>query len=268
VSRAEGEFRVDEARARRDADAALAKIDFSKRDIVLWVPGTDGHEVDPYFLRSGEYTSRAGDSISVSAVDYVSTWELRDSCPTGIVTLKLVLQGIKDRLGDKIGDHHILLGGLSQGAWVIGEALADKQYGDIVERAVLFGHPWLAAHQYNSGQDPRVRVVNHQDDQVTLPVAGSAADGLDAMAAVRMGRLKTSLPLLLRTIAKNPHHGWLLAKGYTYEWPIFKGIWKDAHNYNNDIVRGYVYLKTGAMVPGAPAGRIPEYPQVFGSLDT
>ncbi|MCW2950318.1 MAG: hypothetical protein JWN41_1331 [Thermoleophilia bacterium] len=259
MSRADGEFPVDEARARADAAKTLAQIDFSKRDLMLWVPGTDGHEVDSTFARARAYAAQPSDSVSLSAVDYMSTWDLRTSCPTGIATLKLVLAGIKARLGADMANHRVMLGGLSQGAWIIGEVMADRRYSDIVQRAVLMGHPWLAAHQYNSGQDPRVRVVNHFDDQVTLPVAGSAADGLDTMAAIHTGHLSSHLPEAIRAIAHNPHHGWLLARGYTYEWPIFKGIWQDAHNYLEDMLRGYVYLATGAFVPSDR--------QVYGSLD-
>ncbi|MBC7460583.1 MAG: hypothetical protein H7287_04410 [Thermoleophilia bacterium] len=259
VSRATGRFVVDEARARRDANAALARIDFSKRDIMLWVPATDGHAIDSYFQRAHDFaTTRAGD-VSLSVVDYVSTWELRQSCPTGIATLKLVLAGIRERLGADLRHHDVTIGGMSQGAWIVGEVMADPKYADFVKRAALMGHPWLAAHQYNSGQDRRVRVVNNPDDQVTLPVVGSAADGLDSMAAVHMGRLSSSLALLARTIAKNPIHGWLLAKSYTYTWPLFKGLWQDQHNYDNDMVRGYVYLETGAYVPSQK--------QFYGSLD-
>lgn len=259
VSVATGPFTVDEARARRDADKALAQIDFSKQHIMLWLPGTDAHAIDPYFDRGFQLLSKPSDSVSLVTVDYVSTWELRQSCPTGIATLKLVMQGIRDRLGADLKHHTVTLGGVSQGAWVVGEIMADPAYSDFVARAVLLGHPWLAAHQYNAGQDPRVRVVNHFDDQVTLPVAGSASDGLDSMAAVRMGRLGSSLGLLARTIAKNPHHGWLLAKTYTYDWPVFKGIWQDPHNYDNDMMRGVTYLKTGAYVPSER--------QVYGTLD-
>jgi hypothetical protein len=263
VSRAEGEFPVNEAKARADAALALSRIDFSKRNIMIWVPGTEFHTIDSYFQKARDFERQPGDDLSLSVMDYTSTWDLRHSCPTGIATLKLVLEGIRQRLGADLPNHVVTLGGHSQGAWVIGEALADPTYANFVKRAVLFGHPWLAAHQYNSGQDPRVRVINHFDDQVTLPISGSAADGLDTMANLRQGHLSGNVGLLVRTVVHNPHHGWLLLKGYTYDWPVFKGIWHDAHNYEDDMLRGYVYLQTGNYVPQVTSDR-----QVYGSLDS
>jgi len=40
---------------------------------------------------------------------------------------------------------------------------------------------------------------------------------------------------------------------------VFKGIWQDAHDYRDDMLRAYVFLQTGKYVPSAR--------QFYGSLD-
>src|SRR4051812_36804331 len=54
-SRAEGPWQVDWRRAHTDAQAALDAIDFSKPEIMLWIPGTDGKGVLPVFDRAVRY---------------------------------------------------------------------------------------------------------------------------------------------------------------------------------------------------------------------
>ena len=44
-----GPFPVDMARARADARNTLNSIDWSKKDIVIFVPGTSNHTVSPWF---------------------------------------------------------------------------------------------------------------------------------------------------------------------------------------------------------------------------
>ncbi|MCW2960771.1 MAG: hypothetical protein JWM90_1158, partial [Thermoleophilia bacterium] len=48
-SKAGGEWQVDWERAHADAQKVLDAIDFSKRDIELWIPGTSNHGPHPAF---------------------------------------------------------------------------------------------------------------------------------------------------------------------------------------------------------------------------
>ncbi|MCW2974343.1 MAG: hypothetical protein JWN72_2616 [Thermoleophilia bacterium] len=180
ISVADGPWYVDWARAQVDAAAALDSIDFTKRDIYIWVPGTSCHDVHPAFRAALEQDpARAGASLTY--LRYEASWEMRRSLPTGLATLLLVLEGIRKRGRT----HRVLLGGESQGAWIAGEAAAHPALGRMVDRAVLMGHPWLAANQYSDGHDPRIFEVDHRGDMVTLPIRGSATAGFDAMVGLR-----------------------------------------------------------------------------------
>ncbi|MCW2962403.1 MAG: hypothetical protein JWM90_2790 [Thermoleophilia bacterium] len=247
-SKVEGGWRPDFEKAREYARKILATIDFSKRDIVLWVPGTDALGVHPDFTRAMKYLYQGGD-VSLTAVDYEPTWSLRDSMPTGLATMKYVLDGIRQILAAR-GDtaqHRVLLGGLSQGAWVIGEAVADPKVGKIVSRAALIGHPWLAHHQYDEGQDPRVGVINHRGDQIAMPINGDAGEGMDTMTAVRTGKLKENLGLAAKVILKNPLHGVLLLQNMLHGVQAVRPFTRDPHQYDMEMPRLVNFLRTGVM---------------------
>lgn len=250
-SRANGAWRVDWAKARADAQRTLASIDLARRDVVLWVPGTDGSGVQHDFRQAVEDLYGPGADLSLAALHYGATWELRESLPTGLATLKLVLEGIRQRL-ERIpaGQRpRILLAGESQGAWIIGEAMADRRVGSVVSRAILAGHPWMAATRYEDGHDPRVRVINHRGDQITMPVRGDVGAGLDAMAAVRMGRLGAELGTVARAILANPVHGLLLLHTELRRLDWLRPFLRDPHSYATDMPRMVRFLRTGELLP-------------------
>ncbi len=228
-TKADGTYEVDWERAYADAQKTLDAIDWSKRDIVIWAPGTSNHGPHPAFEAAVTEAYR-GEGSNLVALEYEATWHLRRSLPTGIATMRLVLEGIKARGGD----HRVLLGGESQGAWIIGEVLADPAVSHVVDRAVLLGHPWLARHQYNAGQDARVRVINHAGDQVALPVRGSATDGLDAMLAIRTLDLSKA-GALVRAITANPDHGVKMLANLVFAIPFVKSLLKNPHVYDGEM---------------------------------
>jgi hypothetical protein len=240
-SKAEGPWEVDWERAYADAQRVLDAIDFSKTDIVVWVPGTSNHGPHKDFKAAVEDSYR-GEGSNLVALEYEATWHLRRSLPTGMATLRLVLEGIRARGGD----HHVLLGGESQGAWIIGEVAADPAVSGVIDRAVLLGHPWLAAHQYPNGQDPRIRVFNHEGDQVTLPVKGDITVGLDAMIAIRTLNL-SGLGDVVKALAANPNHGVLMLKNLLYALPLLKSLIRNPHVYGPDMTRAVEYLRHGRM---------------------
>lgn len=241
ISRAGGEWTVDWERAHADAQKVLDAIDFSKRDIVIWVPGTSSHGPHRDFEAAVRDAWR-GEGTNLVALEYEATWHLRRSVPTGIATLRLVLEGIRARGGD----HRVLLSGESQGAWIIGETIADPAVGRVVDRAILLGHPWLAAHQYAAGQDPRVRVINHDGDQVTLPVRGDATVGLDAMIAIRTLQL-SRIGDVVRALAANPAHGVLMLKSIAFAVPLLKALLRNPHVYGGEMTRAVEFLRHGSL---------------------
>jgi len=248
ISKAAGPWDVDWPRAHHDAQLVLDSIDYSKRDIVIWVPGTSNHGVHTAF-EAAVRDSYRGEGASLSALEYEASWNLRRSLPTGVATMKLVLEGIQQRLaqqGGAPGVHRVLLSGESQGAWIIGEAMADPAYGTIVDRAILVGHPWLAKHQYDAGQDPRVRVINHQGDMVAVKVNGDPTEGLDAMVAIRTLGL-TKVGLVLKALANNPGQGVALLKSLTNLIPFVKTVLRDPHNYSGEMTRAVEYLREGTL---------------------
>lgn len=249
-AKADGPWTVDWARAHRDAETALRAIDFSRRDVIVWVPGTDATGVEWDVRRAVDYLYGTSGDVSLSHVPYEASWNLWSSMPTGLATLKLVLEGIRRRLAAMPAAQRprILLAGLSQGAWIIGEALADPRVGSVVSRAALAGHPWMARTQYLDGHDPRVRVINHRGDQIAMPIHGDIRTGMEAMTAVRTGRLGANLALVAKAILQNPLHGVLLAETMTRDaLPALRPFLRDPHVYGYEWPRLVRYLRDGEL---------------------
>lgn len=177
---ARGPWPVDAVRAQADARRVLNSIDFSKRDLVIWVPDSGTHGLNTRFA-DVVHDSWSGGGASLTHLEYEGSWNLRQSVATGIATLKLVLAEIHRRGGD----HRVLLAGAGQGAWVLAEALADASLRGQFDRAVLFGTPGFAAHRYEDGHDPRVRAITDPNDVFARPVSGDASRVLDAFIAAR-----------------------------------------------------------------------------------
>lgn len=228
---------MDWAQATRDAQRTLAGIDWSKRDIVLWVPGTSQSSVQPSFAREVAASWPSSD-VSLARVHYQASWNIRPSVATGIATMRLVLAGIAAHTGN----HRVMLAGESQGAWIIGEAIADPALRRVVDRAVLLGHPWLAAHQYVDGHDPGVQVLNNFGDLVTLPLNGDPTRGLDAMVAIHTGQL-SKLPLVVRSVVENPQQGWKLLGTLRFAIPGIRSLWKNPHDYSDRMREAVGFLR-------------------------
>lgn len=238
ISKAGGEWPVDWVRARHDARLALNAIDWSKGEIVLWVPGTSNHKIHEGF-EAAVRESWIDGGVSLSRVEYEASWNMRPSTATGIATLRLILAGIAAHGGT----HRVMLAGESQGAWLIGEALSDPRLRRVVHRAVLFGHPFVAAHHFDDGHDPGVLEINNAGDQVSAPIKGDVAAGLDAMVAIRtlnVGGLGT----VAKALSQNPEHGVMILKSLA--GGIFRGLVKDPHNYTGEMSRAVEWLRFGS----------------------
>ncbi|MCW2973941.1 MAG: hypothetical protein JWN72_2214 [Thermoleophilia bacterium] len=252
ISQARGPWEIDVERAERDAEQVLRAIDFSRRDIVIWAPGTSARHVHPAFrsaLRVAEAGPGGGHRASLTPLLYEASWHIRRSAPTGMLTLKRVLQGIRSRLADSSTEHSVYLAGESQGAWIIGELMADADVGEVATRAVLMGHPMVAGHEYVNGEDPRVVVINNELDQVTLDVKGDPSQCLDAMIAMRTLQFARPkhLPSTFKALTSNWDHVGLMLLSIGYQVPRVRNVLRDHHDYSSDMQRAVEYLYTGEL---------------------
>ncbi len=172
------------------ARALVDSIDWSQQVVVIWIPGTSGHEVPEYVASR---LRAAGGSAAVALI-YQATWRLKDSVPDGEATLRAVLELIAGR---KRPGQRVVLLGESQGAWVISSILRDPRLAKVVDRASLVAHPALApAHAHASTSTPTrlgasVREFNGSTDVVTREVGRSAdtvLDIVDSFARLDVGR--------------------------------------------------------------------------------
>jgi len=231
---------IDWARARRDAAATLATIDWSRRDVLIWAQGTTPYgklsttPVDPAYAKAVE--SRFGVRASAIRLQYDAGLNIRQSVATGAATLKLVLAGIAAHTGD----HRIFLIGVSQGAWVHSEALADPVVRGQVTRAVLLGHPSLAAHHY--ADDDTVVEINHANDQTTQPLNGDPNVALDAFAAMTLPKL-SNLDDIWAGLKENPR--FLLQEALVIGAFLMPWWFKSPHNYTPDMAAAVDYLADG-----------------------
>jgi len=254
ISIADGHWEVDAERAEADAAAVLAALDFDRRVLVVWAPGTSRDDVHPEFRRALQAAMADGSGVafgeaSLATLHYEASWHIRRSAPTGMATLKRVLAGIRERTAHSSLDHVILLAGESQGAWIIGELLADPDVGDVPTRAVLMGHPSLAGHEYVNGEDPRAVVINNEFDQVTLDVNGDPALCLDAMIAMRTLTFHQPrhLPKTFRALTTNWDHVGLMLLSIGYQVPRVRNVLRDHHDYAPDMPRAVDFLFTGEL---------------------
>lgn len=245
-SLADGPWEIDWARAHRDAQTVINSLDFTKPDLFIWCSGTGATRLDTPVAQAIYDAWRDG-SVSATSLQYPSNWNLRSSVPTGIATLKLVLAEIARRGGG----HRVLLSGVSQGAWLIGETMADPAVNGVVHRAVIMGHPYLAKSQYVDGHDPKVEVVNHADDIVTVPVRGHTGV-MDAIEAV-LGTKRSLLGAVPQAILGNLHLLGPALRVGLFAIPLLGGIVGNPHEYGHEMPRIVRRLKDGVPLTTAPS---------------
>ena len=183
------------------ARALVEAIDWSQPTIVIWVPGTNDHDV-PEHVRARLQAAGGPDAYTL---DYISTWQLRTSVPDGEAALRELLRLVAER---KRAGQRVVLLGESQGAWVISSVLRDPELAAVVDRAGLVAHPALApAHVHESTSAPgrldpsRTREFNRDGDVVTRELGRSAPrvlDIVDSFASLEVGRaLRGALAVLV-----------------------------------------------------------------------
>jgi hypothetical protein len=246
-SKVGGTWSADAVRARHDAQTVLNSIDWSKRDIVIWVPGTDNRTIHSSFDQAVR-ASWADGGVSLAKLDYEASWNMRRSVATGIATLKLVLAGIAAHGGN----HRVMLAGESQGAWIIGEAAADPMLRSVIHRAVLLGHPFVARTHYEDGRDPDIVEINRQGDQVATPIRGDIDNAFAAMLAIHQKQF-WKLPAVVKALAQNPLHGWLLLASALRALPGATFLSPNPHDYSTQMTAAVEYLRNGRFNDGRDA---------------
>jgi hypothetical protein len=230
----------DEELARANAARALAQVDWSKPDVVLWMPGTGEH------VMTGQWTAAVEGTLerpaSAVLIDHPASLDFDASVATGMRSLQLVLAGIAERGGDR----RVLAAGYSQGGWMIGDAMSVPEIRDSIDRAVLFGHPGLAVNDYADGHDPKVLEVNDGNDPITWAVPDRRVL-IDAMRDLHRGE---ALQHPLRAIAsatQNPvlTEYWTARMVDPERWPG-----NDPHEYYGSYDAGLDWLDE------APAPRV------------
>ncbi|MBC7460649.1 MAG: cutinase family protein [Thermoleophilia bacterium] len=225
-------------------EAAVTKaydaIDFSKRDIVIWMPSTDEHYL-PAALRKG--LEAAGLDGSAVMLDYPANFDFAPSVSTGMESLKELLA----RIAEQGGDHRVLLAGHSQGAWVIADAMENDTVHAMVDKAMLFGSPGTAVTHYTNRADPKVVEVDDKGDVLGQPVQERDAL-LSELRGWFNGDPSSALPLL-GSAMRNPRLGaYLVAKTVDPE------RWKDdPHRYENFMADGAAWLVED---PAETTGRV------------
>ncbi|MCW2920381.1 MAG: hypothetical protein JWL76_255 [Thermoleophilia bacterium] len=183
------------------ARALVDSIDWTQPVVVIWIPGTSGHEVPEHVAQR----LAAAGGPAAHTLQYQATWRLRESVPDGEATLRAVLELVGTRRRRR-GQRVVLLGE-SQGAWIISSILREPRFAKLVHRASLVAHPALApahAHESTSTQErlgPAVREFNGAADVVTREVGKShdvVLDVVDSFARLEVGRaLKGAVGILL-----------------------------------------------------------------------
>ena len=227
----------DEELAQANAARALASIDWSKPDIVLWMPGTGEH------VMTGQWKGRVEEGLerpaSAVLIDYPATYDFDPSVATGMRTLQLVLAGIAERGGDR----RVLAGGYSQGGWIIGDAMAVPEIRDSIDRAVFFGHPGLAIEDYADGHDPKVLEVNDANDPISWAVPDRRLL-IDAMRDLDAGEAIQHPVRAVRSAAQNPvlTEYWVARLTDFERWPG-----NDPHEYYVSYSAGLDWLDEAAI---------------------
>jgi hypothetical protein len=197
----------------------LVTVDTTKKFIFVWVPGTGGHGVHPAFREAVK--NMVGDDAQLLHVEYPATWNFDESVPVGEQALKDLLKVIA---AEKTLEQKVLVGGSSQGAWVISNVYGHTSYNDtfaalplppVVHKTVMFGHPGVAEnHDHEFVMGDNVWEIADENDAVTFKWPGQERRLVRALVDVQKGKV-WKLPVLLWATLTHPVRAfkmlWLIA---------------------------------------------------------
>jgi hypothetical protein len=185
------------------AQVVADTIDWSAPTVLLWVPGTNVVGVPPQL---DQCLREAHPGIVAHVVDYMATWQLRDSLPDGELVLRELLQIVARR---RRRDQHVVLLGQSQGAWVISSVLQDAKLAAVVDRVALVAHPAIApAHAHDcmpslARLDDHVREFNAPGDVVSYEVDCLPDHVLDLVDAIARKDARRAVGEAARIVASD-----------------------------------------------------------------
>lgn len=208
-------------------------LDRTKDWILVWVPGTKGHEVHPGFQAAVDRV--LGDRAQTLCVHYPASIDFEESEGEGRAVLDAMLREIA---AEKLDFQRVAVAGSSQGSWVIDDAL-DLQSFDVVHKAVMFGLP------AESPPLPRTnkrffQVINHPYDAVTMPWIGNEQRIIHHASQAVEGKWWHLLPLL-GYVLMNPIQTWLLV-GLTLTHYRFPRL--SPHDYTPEMPLAVKWLTT------------------------
>lgn len=239
-----GTFVVDWDAAYQYAQQTLAQLDLGRRDIVLYAPGTGSTQMyQPLSDALHAAFAVAGRPFSVATLQYAASPRFRSSVPTGIAALRLVLAAIAAHPGE----HRVTLVGISQGAWVGAEVLADPDYRPIIERAVLVARPSVSRHRFDRGESSSVIEFAHHDDFAARPFKGDATIMLDATISLLTKGLIGALPMVARATAQDPGVALSLIRLLALELPLIGKLMRNPHDYEREMPSIAAYLAGVAL---------------------
>lgn len=210
-------------------------VDTTKQFLFVWVPGTGGHDVHEAFGQAVH--TQLGDDAQIIVVDYPASWDFDKSVPLGEQALKDTLKQIAR---EKLPEQKVLVGGSSQGAWVISNVYTNTNYNDafaaaplppVVHKTVLFGHPGIAdGYAPEKGWPASVWEVNDaENDAVTFQWPGVERRLIRSYMDVRKGKVWKLGPILWEML-KHP----VRAMRFLYLIACYTGLvwWTDSpHEY-------------------------------------
>jgi hypothetical protein len=233
----------------------LSKIDWTNPRIVIWGPGTSEYWIKEPF---DDAVHAFAPNQHIAMIPYESTWLFSESVPDGVAVLTGVLKAIH-RIDPS---RKVLLAGESQGAWIVGNVLADKSVSGMIERASLWGHPGAAKHYpghvphspakpLNYTPDGRVREVDNASDVVTAPLGDQTDQVMGAVEAFARRQFVPAIEVFAHYAVENPGVVKELLRSQLWRLPGFAS--KDGanpHDYDADMVRGVRFLITGQRADG------------------
>lgn len=210
-------------------------IDFTKDSIVILVPGTNG-KIIPSSLKA--YVKSLMPNSQLVMLDYPANWYFSTSIVSGKTMLEKTLEYISK---NKKLNTKVYIIGQSQGSLVSGEVLSNLKFKNMIDKAVLLGHPGVSDHHY--ANNLKIKEINNPRDFITFSWQGLSNNGIiDAVEAITSGNFIKGLPLL-KVIIMNPLKvAWAAAAGLRLiPLSIFKDI-PAYHNYENYYAQAVKYL--------------------------
>ena len=212
----------------------LPLVDMTKEVIVIWVPGTNNHRVHPHFAAQAKL--RWGNRASVVLSDYEAKWTFTTSIPDGYRMLKHIVDYV---LKHRRPGQRIVLAGESQGALIIGELMARKEYYKAIDKAVLLGHPGISERHYDS--DKKVLEINNPSDPATFKWPGEAVEIFKNLDKFFRKDL-TTVPFFLKTAVNAPIQAARLLFTSFGSIPFLSDILPHPHTYSGRMEEAVLWL--------------------------